>query len=86
VGRVKVMTSLVAAGVVAWMVGQHFQVNALAQRGQSTFTGGTPANVDATALRTLRLRFPAGSRSYWHSHTWGQLLMIEEEQGRIRSS
>jgi quercetin dioxygenase-like cupin family protein len=66
-------------------VGQHYQVNAIAQRGQTTFTGGNPTNVDATAIRTLRLRFPKGSRSYWHTHTWGQLLMVEEGRGRIQS-
>jgi quercetin dioxygenase-like cupin family protein len=31
----------------------------------------------------IRLRFSAGSRSNWHSHSgWGQLLMIEEGRGR----
>jgi len=79
------MTSLVAAGVLVWMVGQHDQVNAAAQRGgQSNFVGGNPASVDAAALRTLRLRFPAGSRANWHSHSWGQLLMVEEGRGRAQ--
>jgi len=50
-------------------------------RGQSTFTGGTPSNVDATAIRTSRLLCPAGSRSNWHTHSWGQLLMIEKGKG-----
>ncbi len=33
------------------------------------------------AVRTSRLRFPKGSRSNWHSHSWGQLLMVEEGKG-----
>jgi len=47
------------------------------QQPQSNFVGGNPTNLDAAAVRTLRLRFPAGSRSNWHTHTHGQLLMVE---------
>ena len=43
---------------------------------QSNFTGGTPSQLDAKAIRTLRLKFPAGSRSNWHLHTSGQLLRL----------
>ena len=78
--RVKVLASLVAVAAMVWMVGQH--VNG--QATQSLFTGGTPASVDATAVRTTRLKFAAGSRSNWHSHTWGQLLMIEEGKARTQ--
>lgn len=82
--RVKVMTSLVAAGALVTMIGQHLQIAAAAQRGQSNFTGGNPTSVDASAVRTSRLRFPAGSRSNWHTHSWGQLLMIEQGKGRAQ--
>ena len=78
--RGKVMTSLVGVAAIVWMVGQ--RVNG--QATQSLFTGGTPASVDAAAVRTTRLRFAKGSRSNWHSHTWGQLLMIEEGRGRTQ--
>ena len=74
--RVKVMTSIVAAGVLIWIVGAAAQ--------QSNFVGGTPSAVDAKAIRTTRLRFPAGSRSNWHTHTNGQLLMIEDGKGRTQ--
>lgn len=37
--------------------------------------------LDSEGLRTLRLRFPAGVRSNWHTHTHGQLLMVEEGVG-----
>jgi len=76
--RVKVLTSLVVAASVVWSIGQ--RVNGQ----QSNFMGGTPSSVDAKAVRTTRLRFPKGSRSNWHSHTWGQLLMIEEGRGRTQ--
>jgi quercetin dioxygenase-like cupin family protein len=78
--RVRVLTSLVVFGATVWLVGQ--RVNG--QATQSLFTGGTPASVDATAVRTTRLRFAKGSRSNWHSHSWGQLLMIEEGKGRTQ--
>jgi quercetin dioxygenase-like cupin family protein len=74
--RVKVLTAIVAAGIVVVIGG--------AQAQQSNFVGGTPAQLDAKAVRTLRLKFPAGSRSNWHSHSAGQLLMIEEGKGRTQ--
>ena len=37
--------------------------------------------LDTETLRTLRLRFPAGVRSNWHTHTDGQLLMVENGVG-----
>jgi quercetin dioxygenase-like cupin family protein len=84
------MSSIVAAGVIVWMIGSSRTVTA--QRGgaqaggaqQSTFTGGSPTQLDAAAIRTLRLRFPKGSRANWHSHSWGQLLMVEEGKGRAQ--
>ena len=74
--RVKVMTAVVGAGVLIWIAGTAAQ--------QSNFMGGTPSPVDAKAIRTTRLKFPAGSRSNWHTHTNGQLLMIEEGKGRTQ--
>ena len=74
--RVKVLTAIVAAGIVVVIAGAAAQ--------QSNFVGGTPAQLDAKAMRTLRLKFPAGSRSNWHSHSDGQLLMIEEGKGRTQ--
>jgi quercetin dioxygenase-like cupin family protein len=84
--RVTFLTTLVVVGAVVWLVGQ--RVNGEGGQGgpatRSLFTGGTPASVDATAVRTTRLKFAKGSRSNWHSHSWGQLLMIEEGKGRTQ--
>lgn len=80
--RVHVLTGLFTIALPIWIVGQRYQANPAAQG--SNFTGGTPASVDAAAVRTTRLRFPKGSRSNWHSHTWGQLLMLEEGRGRTQ--
>jgi quercetin dioxygenase-like cupin family protein len=74
--RARVLGVLVAAGIGITM--------ATAAAQQSNFMGGTPSQLDAKAVRTLRLKFPAGSRSNWHSHSHGQLLMIEEGLGRTQ--
>jgi quercetin dioxygenase-like cupin family protein len=87
VSRVKLVTALIAIATPIWIVGQRFQATTIAQATTaqgSNFTGGAPTSVDATAVRTTRLRFAKGSRSNWHSHTWGQLLMIEEGRGRTQ--
>jgi quercetin dioxygenase-like cupin family protein len=39
--------------------------------------GGTPSRVD-TKMTVAALKFPKGSRSNWHSHGTGQLLMVQE--------
>ncbi len=80
--RVKVLTAIVAAGVLFWVVGHQFEATTAAQ--QSNFVGGSPSQLDVKAVRTLRLRFQAGSRSNWHSHSHGQLLMVEQGRGRTQ--
>ena len=47
----------------------------------SNFQGGSPEVSQAPDMRNVRILFPAGVRSSWHTHTWGQLLMIEEGIG-----
>lgn len=48
----------------------------------SNFRGGAPQVTEGPDdARYIRILFPAGVRSSWHSHTWGQLLMIEEGIG-----
>ena len=76
--RLKVLTSVVALGIIVLIAG------AAAQQPQSNFVGGNPTQLDAKAIRTLRLKFVAGSRSNWHSHSNGQLLMVEEGRGRTQ--
>jgi quercetin dioxygenase-like cupin family protein len=71
--RIKLLVMLAAIAAPIWVVGQ-----------TSNFVGGTPSSVDAKAVHTTRLKFPKGSRSNWHTHTNGQLLMIEEGKGRTQ--
>ena len=75
--RTAVMTSIVAAGLLIFMAG-------IAAQQQSNFVGGNPTQMDAKAVRTLRLKLPAGRRSKRHSHTHGQLLMVEEGKTRTQ--
>jgi 4-carboxymuconolactone decarboxylase len=77
--RLQLLTAIVAIGGAAMTVAYRAEV--MVAQAQTYFTGGTPSNVDATAVRTSRLKFKAGSRSNWHTHTWGQLLMVEEGKG-----
>jgi quercetin dioxygenase-like cupin family protein len=53
-----------------------------AQQAPSRFMGGNPSQDSIGDVRTQRLRFPAGSRSNWHTHAnSGQLLMLEAGRG-----
>ena len=74
--RGRVLSIVIALGIVVTIAGAAAQ--------QSNFVGGNPTQLDAKAIRTLRLKFPAGSRSNWHSHSHGQLLMVEEGRGRTQ--
>lgn len=69
------------AGVIAMVVVLRSESTAAQQ---SNFMGGRPEVLESGEVRTLRLRFPAGVRSNWHSHTDGQLLMVEEGLGRTQ--
>ena len=49
----------------------------------SNFTG-TVAVGDSSNMRMSRIRFEAGARTNWHTHTTGQLLLVEEGKGRLQ--
>lgn len=76
--RLRVLSAIIAVGVIMAIAGT------AAQQPASNFVGGNPTQLDAKAIRTLRLKFPAGSRSNWHSHSAGQLLMVEEGKSRTQ--
>jgi 4-carboxymuconolactone decarboxylase len=78
--RLAAAATILAVGAFAWVVVQGpAALTAGAQ--QSNFMGGSPTRMPSDKISTLRLKFPKGSRSNWHSHTWGQLLMVEEGRG-----
>lgn len=72
-----VATAVTVAGVA---VG--YQPDATAA--QSNFVGGDPTRPDSSDIRAVRLRFEAGARSNWHSHSNWQIIMAEEGRGRTQ--
>jgi quercetin dioxygenase-like cupin family protein len=80
--RLHVLLSLIAVLALAWTFTGPDSGTVAAQ--QSNFMGGNPTRMDSAKVSTLRLKFPAGSRSNWHTHSWGQLLMVEEGRGRTQ--
>jgi 4-carboxymuconolactone decarboxylase len=89
VSRLALASFIFGGGALLWVVGQGpAAISAAAQaqaqqaqqgrgQAQSYFTGGNPTRVD-TKMTVSSLKFPKGSRSNWHSHATGQLLMVQE--------
>ena len=82
--RTAVMTGVLGSGVLLWIIGAGPAMVASAveaQQARSNFMGGNPSREPSDKISTSRLKFPKGSRSNWHTHSWGQLLMAEEGRG-----
>lgn len=87
--RAIVHLALVSAGLVAVVVGPSAQGRG--QGGAPPAGGGMSANftgtaefIDSSDMRSSRLRLAAGARTRWHTHSTGQLLLIEEGKGRLQ--
>lgn len=52
--------------------------------GQGARITGTRTGLDATGVTVGRSRFEPGSRTYWHSHGGGQLLLIQEGHALVQ--
>lgn len=81
--RASVLTSIVGVGVFLWIVGDVLVPTMVAQQ-TGNFMGGAPTRLEPDGINTTRLKFAAGSRSNWHSHTQGQLLMVQEGRARTQ--
>jgi quercetin dioxygenase-like cupin family protein len=90
--RATVLIGLVSLGLAAMMAGAAAQQPA---QGQPPAAGGGRGNFganftgkievgDSTNMRMSRIRFEAGSRTNWHLHSTGQLLLVEEGRGRLQ--
>jgi 4-carboxymuconolactone decarboxylase len=76
-----------AAAAVAQQAAPQQTPPAPAGRGGGNFAAnftGTVVVGDASNMRTSRIRFEAGARTNWHTHTAGQLLLVEEGKGRLQ--
>ena len=51
-------------------------------RGRGAVFTGTTAIQPTQGMNMSRIRFEAGARTYWHTHTAPQILLIEEGRGR----
>lgn len=54
------------------------------QRNFADFFTGNVEVVDSSEMRSSRIRFEAGARTNWHTHSERQLLLIEQGQGRVQ--
>ena len=78
---IRLALALVTAATVGG-VAVSYQTDATAA--QSNFVGGDPTRPDSSDIRAVRLRFEAGARSNWHSHSNWQIIMAEEGRGRTQ--
>ena len=51
--------------------------------GSSNFTGKV-TSLDASDLRSIRFRYEAGARSFWHVHDGNLVVLVEQGRGRIQ--
>jgi quercetin dioxygenase-like cupin family protein len=49
----------------------------------ANFTGSV-ASLDASDVRSVRFQYAAGARSYWHSHSGIQVLILEQGRGKAQ--
>ena len=75
----EIITSFCAALVLGAVV-LLTQTNVISAQ-SSNFQGGSPEISQTPDMANIRILFPEGVRSSWHTHSWGQLLMIEEGIG-----
>jgi len=75
----QIITSVLAVLVLS--AGLLFTQTAVIAAQPSNFQGGEPVVSQAPDIKSIRLLFSAGTRTSWHTHSWGDLLMIEEGIG-----
>ena len=84
VSRPIVILLLIAVAMYVLVVTNQQTVASESQRiVDEHFTGGGPIVIASDDVNTVRVRVDAGARSNWHSHTWGQLLLVEQGRGRL---
>jgi quercetin dioxygenase-like cupin family protein len=72
------------ATVLALLVAWTSDAQQPADPGNAARFTGTSTAMDGKDLRVARRRFEAGTRTYWHSHEHGQLLLVEEGKMRVQ--
>jgi quercetin dioxygenase-like cupin family protein len=59
-----------------WIAGAQPQTN------NPNFTGNVTKMEDTSKATIVKFKFDAGARTRWHSHSGGQIVMVEEGVGR----
>jgi quercetin dioxygenase-like cupin family protein len=88
--RARALVALVGTGVTLMIAagsGQQPAPGTQAGRGGrgnfgANFTGKVTVG-DSSDMRSSRIRFEAGARTNWHTHSAAQLLLVEEGRGRL---
>jgi quercetin dioxygenase-like cupin family protein len=88
--RPRVLVALVGAGVALMIAAGSGQQQAPGAQPPGGGRGNFGANFtgkvtvgDSSNMRSSRIRFEAGARTNWHTHTAAQLLLVEEGRGRL---
>ena len=87
--RTTVHVALVSLGLVSMIAAGTAQQPAQGRQGaapggaNANFTG-TAAFIDSADMRSSRIRFEAGARTRWHTHSAAQLLLVEDGKGRLQ--
>ena len=76
---IQIITSVLTVLVLS--AGLLFSQTDIIAAQSSNFQGGEPVLSQAPDIKSIRLLFSAGTRTSWHTHSWGDLLMIEEGIG-----
>jgi 4-carboxymuconolactone decarboxylase len=76
--RCGLIVALAVSTGSAWVEGGQTAAGA---KPMPNFTG-TVASVDASDVRSVRFKYEAGARSYWHVHDGDLVLLVEKGRGR----
>ena len=86
--RATVHAALVSLGLVSMIAAGTAQQQPGQGRAQgagfgANFTGKVTVG-ETGDMRMSRIRFEAGARTNWHTHSTGQILLVEEGKGRLQ--
>ena len=70
------------AAVSVWILpAQEYQDKSKQAKPNPNFTGGSPVTLEQGKSGIAYFRFPPGVRTKWHSHSGGQIILVEEGVG-----
>ena len=81
--RLLTLSALVFAGYASIAWSQAAPQPAPTQPNPANFTGKVVGHATAD-IRTLRYSFEPGARTNWHSHSGGQVILIEQGHMRVQ--